>query len=100
MKRSAIVFLLFTIFLTVIPVVEANTNNSASLDGIQIFPKDHIWNVPIDTLPVDSRSATYINSIGTSTYLRAEFDNGGIPYNIVDNSQETYMVDFGSFSEN
>jgi len=69
-------------------------NNLSSLGDIQIFPKDHIWNVPIDTLPVDPQSAVYINSIGNSTHLRANFGEWGLPYNVVDNTQAMHMVRF------
>jgi hypothetical protein len=69
-------------------------NNLSSLQDIQIFPKDHIWNVPIDTLPVDARSATYINTIDSSSHLRAFFGEGGWPYNVVDNTQATHKVIF------
>jgi len=54
-----------------------------SLQDFQIFPNDHIWNVPINTMPVDSRSVSYINSIGRSSYLGMY---RGIPYNVVNDS--------------
>jgi hypothetical protein len=94
MKRAITFLLILTIFLSAIVPVHASTGDSPSLDGIQIFPEDHIWNVPVDTLPVDSRSDVYINSINRSTYLRADFGAGGIPYNIVNNTQETHYVTF------
>ena len=52
------------------------------------FPADNPWNVPVDKLPVESDSATIINSIGASKGLHADFGAGlwqgqpiGIPYN-------------------
>lgn len=57
------------------------------LFGVQIFPSNSIFNTPINTLPVSSKSTTYINSIGASTALHADVGtvyNGaqiGIPYN-------------------
>jgi hypothetical protein len=69
-------------------------NNLSSLQGIQIFPKDHIWNVPIDTLPVDPKSPVYIKGIGSSTHLRADFGEQGLPYNVVDNTQAKHTVIF------
>jgi hypothetical protein len=47
-----------------------------STDNCPIFPANNIWNTPIDTLPVDSRSSSYINRMGTSTGLRADFGSG------------------------
>jgi hypothetical protein len=51
-----------------------------TLDGIQVFPADHVWNVTIDNLPVDPKSATYINSLGSSAQLAIYL---GLPYNVV-----------------
>ena len=93
MKRLVMVLLVLALF-SGIPGVQAVVANGASLSGIQIFPEDHIWNVPIDTLPVDSKSAVYIRNIGSSTYLRADFGEWGLPYNVVDNSQAMHTVTF------
>jgi PKD repeat protein len=38
-----------------------------TLKNIQVFPKDHIWNVRVDTLPVDPKSNTYINTMMENT---------------------------------
>ena len=74
---------------------------AASINGVQIFPQDHIWNVPIDTLPRDARSADYVNSIGASNPLHPDFGSGewdgapiGIPYNIVNNTVQKQAVSF------
>ena len=78
-------------------------NGSAGpiLDGCPVFPADHIWNVPIDTLPVDPNSAAYINTIGASEELHADFGSGtwegfpiGIPYVSVPGSQAKVNVTF------
>ena len=60
-----IVALLFvlTIFLSTGPSANMEPNNSPSLRGIQIFPKDHIWNTRVDNLPVDAMSDVYINNL-------------------------------------
>jgi len=94
MKRVNLLIFFFTIFISAVPAVHAVTTNSESLSGIQLFPSDYIWNVPVDTLPVDPRSVIYINSIGEDTYLRADFGTGGIPYNVVDNTQEIHNIAF------
>lgn len=66
-----------------------------------VFPADHVWNTPINCLPVDSNSATYINSIGSTAGLHADFGAGlcsgapmGIPYITVPASQPKYNVTF------
>jgi hypothetical protein len=88
MKRVVLLLLIFTIFISVVPPVQA-AGTSDSTSGIQIFPADYVWNVPIDKLPKDSRSDIYINSL-RGDILRAEFGSGGFPINVVDNSAETY----------
>jgi len=65
-----------------------------SLQDIQIFPEDNIWNVPIDSMPVDPKSAVYLQGIGSSTHLRADFGEQGLPYNVVDNTQAKHTVIF------
>jgi len=74
---------------------------AAMISGVQVFPQDHVWNVRADTLPADSRSATYVSTIGTTKYLHPDFGSGlydgapiGIPYNIVDNSVTKKSVTF------
>ena len=62
---------------------ELTAASNASLTGIQFFPKDHIWNTPINTMPVDPRSEVYIHGIGEYSYLGIY---KGIPYNIVNNT--------------
>ncbi len=69
--------------------------------GVGIFPADHVWNTPVDNLPVDSHSASYVTRIGTTSSLHPDFGSGlyagapmGIPFNIVDNSVTKTTVTF------
>jgi hypothetical protein len=66
----------------------------ATIAGCQMFPATHIFNTPIDTLPVDPNSAAYLTTIGshnihldlgTSVDVAAA-DYYGIPYNVVHGS--------------
>ena len=66
-----------------------------------IFPTDHIWNAPVDGLPLDPNSAAYINSIGADDMLHPDFGSGtwagfpiGIPYVIVPGTQPKVPVSF------
>jgi hypothetical protein len=79
-----------------------------SVSGVPIFPPDHIWNTRVDSLPVDSRSAAYVGTIGSNAYLHADFGSGlyegnpiGIPYNIVNGSQgkKTVLFDYADESD-
>lgn len=48
-------------------------------EGCPILPSDNIWNTRIDGLPVHSRSAQYISSIGLGTTLHPDFGSGVWP---------------------
>ncbi len=72
-----------------------------SLFGCTMFPANNIWNVPVDTLPVDTHSNAWISSIGAGTGLHMDFGSGtwdggpiGIPYNAADAATPKYAVDF------
>ena len=81
---------------------------ASPISGVSIFPPDHVWNVPIDTMPLDARSADYVASIGTSSPLHPDFGSGlwdgapiGIPYNIVNNTvtKKTVAFDYSAESD-
>ena len=71
-----------------------------TLGGCSVFPADNVWNTPIGTLPVDSNSAAYVASMNaTNNRLHPDFGNGtpasgGIPYNLVPDSQPKVTVPF------
>lgn len=76
------------------------------IDGCQIFPSDNVWNVSIQNLPVDARSAAYISNIGPDTGLHADFGPGtykgapiGIPYVKVTDAQPLVPISFYYRSE-
>ncbi|MDQ3227560.1 MAG: hypothetical protein M3Q50_13125 [Chloroflexota bacterium] len=69
--------------------------------GCMLFPADNIWNTAIDALPVDGRSAAYIQSIGPDTGLHPDFGAGlyegrsmGIPFVTVPSSQPAVAITF------
>ena len=66
-----------------------------------MFPANNVWNTPINNLPVDPNSAAYINTIGRSAPLHADFSStgGGIPYNIVPAGQPLVSVEFVANSQ-
>lgn len=62
------------------------------LAGCPLFPGNHIFNTPIDTLPVDPNSAAYIATIGATRRIHLDLGTTtdptstefyGIPYNTV-----------------
>lgn len=72
-----------------------------TIGGCAVFPADNVWNTPIDTLPVDANSTTYVNTIGSGLGLKADFGAGlwdggpiGIPFVTVPASQTKYPASF------
>lgn len=55
----------------------------ATLAGCAMFPADNPWNADVSALPVHPRSAAFIDSIGASGFLHADFGSNqeyGIPF--------------------
>ncbi len=87
-----------------LPLVTKPGTPPPQIAGCDIFPGDHIWNTPIDNLPVHPNSANYINTIGASRGLHADFGSGvwplgstspiGIPYIDVPGSQPLVPITF------
>src|SRR6266550_73622 len=72
-----------------------------TIGSCPVLPADNIWNTPIDQLPVDVNSATYVATIGAGTSLHADFGAGlwnggpiGIPFVSVPGSQTKYPATF------
>jgi len=82
MKKSTLILVFLTLFLSAIPGVHAGVNASNSLLGVQLLPPDNIWNVPVDTMPVDPHSAAWIQGIGSEP-MRFW---AGEPLNVLDNT--------------
>jgi hypothetical protein len=75
----------------------ATLAQSPLIGGCPIFPANNVWNTPIDTLPVDARSAAYVGSIGANTAFHPDFGSNsdyGIPYVVVPASQAGVGVTF------
>lgn len=82
------------------------TQAAPTLGGCPVLPVDNIWNTPVDTLPVDANSIAYINTIGASANVHADFGSGvwppgstspiGIPYVIVPSNQITVTINIVS----
>src|SRR5947207_8293612 len=47
-----------------------------TIGACPVLPADNIWNTPVDQLPLDANSATYIATIGSGTTLHADFGAG------------------------
>jgi len=72
-----------------------------SLADCPLFPADNIWNVRVDSLPVDPRSDDYIASMDPEAGLHPDFGSGlwdggpiGIPYIVVPGDQPRVEASF------
>ena len=76
------------------------------LAGCSVFPADNVWNTPVDQLPVDANSASYVATIGASKPAHPDFGSGlyagapiGIPFIDVPGVQPKVNVTFDYDSE-
>jgi hypothetical protein len=75
----------------------------------QVFPSDNIWNTPVDELPVHPLSDDYIATIGEDVGMHPDFGSGvwpedsespiGIPYTVVDTSQEMVEINYTDYGD-
>jgi hypothetical protein len=82
------------------------SQGSPQVAGCAVFPADNVWNVPVDTLPVDVNSAAYVATIGAGDHVHADFGSGtwdgspiGIPYTDVPGTQSLVDVTFDYYDE-
>jgi hypothetical protein len=76
-----------------------------SLNGFVPFPAASAWNTDISAAPVDPNSPNFINYIGPSVTVHADFGSGtysgqsiGIPYQIVSGTQKKVKVSLGAYA--
>ena len=96
-----IVHFVCAFFVVMITLAAGDSFGAASIAGCQVFPSNNVWNTPVDNLPVDANSQSYITSIGSGTGLHADFGSGlwdggpiGIPYTVVSGSQPKVPISF------
>ncbi|HEX3051285.1 MAG TPA: hypothetical protein VHP83_11565 [Aggregatilineaceae bacterium] len=98
MKR---VFVGLLCLLSLIALNGSALQAAPQFDNCTIYPADHIWNVRVDTLPLDPNSDAYIDTIGADESFHMDFGSGewdgapiGIPFVVVDDSQPLVDVEF------
>jgi hypothetical protein len=78
---------------------------SPTIGSCVVFPPNNIWNMPVDQLPVSSRSVTYVSTIGQNTSVHPDFGtvyNGapnGIGFVAVPGTQIKYPATFAYADE-
>jgi hypothetical protein len=101
MKGLVIILVILTIFLFTVAIAhitdQRESDTLPSLGGFQLYQDDNIWNVPVDSLPVDSHSAAYIGAdylgvTGSNLHMAIAED---FPLNIVNQSTpRQYLTSF------
>jgi len=88
-------------FLTLLGFAGSAHAHAPTLGSCTVLPADNIWNTPIDQLPFSPRSSTYVNTIGATTAVHADFGSGlwdggpiGIPFITVPGTQTKYPASF------
>ena len=76
------------------------------LGGCPVLPANNIWNVPIDNLPIDPNSNAYINTIGATRHVHADFGSGlwaggpiGIPFVVVPAQQPLVPINYQAYGD-
>jgi hypothetical protein len=71
-----------------------------------VLPADNIWNRNISAMPTSVRSNAYVNSIGASSHVHADFGSGlwdggpiGIPFVFVQGSQPFVPINFTEYGD-
>ena len=74
---------------------------SPTIGNCLVFPADNIWNTPVDEISVSPSSSTWVNTIGSTKTVHADFGSGtynggplGIPYVTVAATQTKYPASF------
>jgi hypothetical protein len=78
----------------------------STVGNCTVLPEDNIWNTPVDQLPVSPSSSTYVDTIGATAAVHADFGSGrwdggpiGIPFITVPGTQTKYPVSFDYANE-
>jgi hypothetical protein len=93
------------VFMSVLSVLCSGRLSTAAtypnVAGCDVFPHNNVWNVAVDTLPVDPNSNAFISTIGVNSPVHADFGSGtwegdpiGIPYVDVPGNQTKVDVSF------
>jgi len=73
--------------------------------SFRLFPADNAWNTPVDMLPLDPDSATYIAHMAPGTGLHPDFGTKwegadiGIPYVVVTGNQAKVPIHFVEYGD-
>jgi hypothetical protein len=109
MRKSLIIPVFAVVALLLASQARSAPATSPTLGGCPVLPADNIWNVPVDQLPVDSNSNAYVNAIGATQHIHADFGSGdwppgsgapiGIPFIVVPQSQPLVNINWTAYGD-
>jgi hypothetical protein len=73
------------------------SGHGPTIAGCPVFPRDNVWNTPIDKVKLDPHSTDYVATIGADRPLHADFGtspNSGIPITIITSHVKYIKVSF------
>ena len=89
------------VFMLSLMLAGVSAQTGPNLAGCLVFPANNVWNVPVDHLPLDPNSSSYVATIGASKGVHPDFGSGlydggpiGIPYTIVPGTQTKVRISF------
>ena len=71
----------------------SSTVQSPTIGNCPVFPADNVWNAPVDQLPLNSYSASWVGTIGSTAPLHPDFGSdpaNGIPFITVSGTPTKY----------
>jgi hypothetical protein len=84
----------------------AGWDGTTALGSCPLLPADNVWNAPVDTLPLDANSGAYVNAIGASAVVHADFGSGtwnggpiGIPFVPVADGQPDVAIHYTAYGD-
>jgi hypothetical protein len=82
-------------------VLYSASAQAPKIGSCTVLPADNIWNTPVDQFPVSGNSSTWVNTIGATKTVHADFGAGlygggpiGIPFITVPGTQTKYPATF------
>lgn len=106
MRKSVLMLVIAVLSMLIVGVSASRSAPAAppTLGGCPVLPADNIWNVPVDTLPIDPNSNAYVNTISATQHVHADFGSGlwegapiGIPLVVVPGNQLNVTIHWTAY---
>ncbi len=82
---------------TVVQADSKSNTDGPRVGNCPVFPKDNVWNTPVDNLPADGKTKDYVESIGAVAKVHPDFGSSlayGMPFTEVPAGTKPSRVTF------